>query len=148
MGKICTFFGHRDARPDLYMLKEQIRRLIEDRDVTTFWCGGYGAFDRAAAKTVWELQREYQYIRLILVLAYPPRSRNGIDPIYDGFLYPEFLKDTPQKLCIIRRNEWIAENCDIAVCFIDHPSGGAYYGYRTARENGKVIYNLGLLPRG
>lgn len=146
MGKICTFFGHRDAQPDIQELKQLLRERIEVNDVTTFWCGGYGAFDLAAAKAVDELQKEYGHISLVLVLAYP--LRKPLPALYDSFLYPDFLDTVPKKLCIIKRNEWMAKNCDIAICMVDHSYGGAYYGYRVAQRNQKLIYNLGNLnPR-
>ena len=143
MGRICTFFGHRDAEPDIQKLKQLLREMIECQNVTTFWCGGYGAFDLAAAETVHYLQEEYGHIRLILVLAYP--LRKPLPAMYDNSLYPAFLEAVPKKLAIIKRNEWMAQNCDIAVCLVDHSHGGAYYGYRIARCNQKTIYNLGGL---
>ena len=146
MGRICTFFGHRDAEPDTQKLMRLIRELIENQNVTTFWCGGYGAFDLAAAEAVHCLQEEYEHISLILVLAYP--LRKPLPALYDSSLYPPFLESVPKKLAIIKRNEWMAQNCDIAVCMVDHSHGGAYYGYRIARRNQKRIYNFGSLGTG
>ena len=94
MGRICTFFGHRDAEPATQRLKQLIRELIENQDVTTFWCGGYGAFDLAAAEAVHCLQEEYEHISLILVLAYP--LRKPLPALYDSSL-PTFFGGGTQK---------------------------------------------------
>ena len=68
--------------------------MIEFQNVTTFWCGGYGAFDLAAAETVHYLQEEYGHIRLILVLAYP--LRKPLPAMYDSSLYPPFWRRYPK----------------------------------------------------
>ena len=85
-------------------------------------------------------------LRYTLVLAYP--LRKPLLALYDSSLYLPFLEVVPKKLAIIKRNEWMAQNCDIAVCMVDHAHGGAYNGYRIARRNQKRIYNFGSLDTG
>ena len=46
------------------------------------------------------------------------------------------------KAAITKRNEWMIENCDLLVCFIEHNSGGAYKAMRHAAKLGIKTINL------
>lgn len=62
MGKICAFFGHREARlsnTEIQKLKETIRDLVCNYDVDTFWSGGYSNFDSDAVNIVEELKKRF-----------------------------------------------------------------------------------------
>ena len=61
---------------------------VTEFGVSTFWCGGMGAFDMFAASAVKHLQTECPHLRLLLVLAYLPAQSAEIPDIYDGSLYP------------------------------------------------------------
>ena len=89
MNQTCAFFGHRDICTDICVpLEVQIRRVVTEFGVSTFWCGGMGAFDMFAASAVKHLQTEFPHLRLLLVLAYLPAQSAEIHDIYDGSLYP------------------------------------------------------------
>ena len=124
--KVCTFFGHRDAyQPDPSALENAIREAIEAHGITCFWCGGYGAFDSAAAQAVRRLKKVYPHIELVLVYAYLPEGKDERADSYDATLFPEGLETAPRRFAIARRNEWMARNCDVAIGYIRHAWGGA-----------------------
>ena len=60
MRKVCAFFGHRDTSSKIEpLIEKQIRRLIIEKGVNTFWIGGYGWFDIYASGILRKLKREY-----------------------------------------------------------------------------------------
>lgn len=143
MSKVCAFFGHRDLDGDIAgALESAVYKTIQT-GTTTFWCGGYGAFDSLAAHTVQKLKKEYPQIQLIRILAYLPVTHEDWTDYYDGTIYPEGLEVVPRRFAIRKRNDWMAQNCDIAITYVNHDFGGAYQAWKKAMRQGKEIYNLG-----
>ena len=121
------FFGHRVVYEDITIeLHEAIRKAIEEYGVTTFWCGGYGAFDEKAAGAVFRIKQRYPEIELLLIRAYLPKQRDQLPEIYDGSIYPEGLENVPKRFAISHRNQWMATNCDMVIAYIKHGYGGAF----------------------
>jgi len=144
--KICAFFGHRDAGAEvLDGLEQQVRRAVIERGITVFWHGGCGRFDRMAAETVMKIKKEFPQIRLEMVRAYLRVERQKELALYDDSLYPEGLENVPPRLAISRRNQWMAKKCDLVICLINHPFGGAYSACLEAKRGQKEIWNLGTL---
>lgn len=96
-GKICCFFGHRDApdtlADDLYTAAEEMVLL---EGVTTFLVGGHGNFDFLAAQTVRQLRMVYPHIRLVLVAAYASALRSP--KVREGGFDEAFVPDTLAKV--------------------------------------------------
>lgn len=56
--KSCAFFGHRTLESDLMRhLEKAINTMIQEYRITTFWCGGYGAFDKKQRGQFIKLER-------------------------------------------------------------------------------------------
>lgn len=108
-----------------------------------FWCGGYGAFDQCAAGTVYRLKKKYPHIKIVLIQAYLPK--HPISEIYDQSIFPERVEIGPPRFAISRRNQWIIENCDCAICYVNHQYGGAYSAYKKLLRESKILTNLGKL---
>lgn len=120
MRKICAFFGHREIPENLApQLQAAIRRAICEFGITEFWDGGYGQFDNLAAETVAQLKEEYPHIILRLIRAYPPKY-SGTPTPFDSSHCPSFLDQFPGKWRIPRRNLYMAEQCDLAICYVTH----------------------------
>lgn len=143
MGKICTFFGHRQMHVDSVSLEKAIRTAIEQHGTDTFWCGGYGDFDRHAAASVQQLKGNYPHIRLIHVYAYLPKKMERLSEYYDGSIYPEGLEAVPQRFAISKRNQWMVDHCDILICAVFLQTGGAYQAFRRAVSRNKTILSIG-----
>lgn len=145
MERVCAFFGHREIWKDISVpLEEAVRMAITDYGITNFWVGGYGQFDSCAAGCVRRLKREFPNVRLQLVLAYLPMGEDPLTSSYDSTIYPEGLELVPKRFAISKRNQWMANYCDIAIAYVNQAYGGAYQGYRTAKRK-KLVINLGSL---
>ena len=61
--------------------------------------------------------------------------------LYDEIVYPE-LESVPWKFAISKRNEWMVEQADIVIAFVDHDWGGAATTLQYAKRKKKTIINL------
>jgi len=146
---IITFIGHGKLSIE-ESLKAKIAKTIENcikNGADTFYCGGYGAFDYACAKTVNELKAKYPEVKSFYITPY---ITDGVreklkyieeSKFYDGTIYPE-LENVPLKFAISKRNESMIDSADIIIAFIDHHFGGAYTSFRYAKRRKKTIINL------
>lgn len=143
MNRICAFFGHREIWQDISgQLEQAIRTVITENNITTFWVGGYGQFDSRAEGIVRRLKKEFPHIALILILAYLPTDKNPSSDIYDDTIYPEGLELVPKRFAISKRNQWIANNCDMIIACVQRDYGGAYTACKYAEGKGKPIINI------
>ena len=64
--KSCFFIGHREADERLLLqLIRTIEQLVSQENVTCFYVGGYGGFDRIAAGAVKQVKRRHPEIILM-----------------------------------------------------------------------------------
>lgn len=149
MGKVCAFFGHRYISAGLKPeIEKAAVKLIDEKDVDTFWVGGYGEFDKAAASVVRDIQLRCPHIRLILIVAYA-RQLHAYGDIFpfDGFDYPDIVECAPRKFAISARNRYMALNADFVIAHLCRDYGGAYDAARTARNHGKPVLEI-KMPAG
>ena len=114
---------------------EDTQKLIE-QGATTFYLGGYGAFDSLAASVLREQKKQYPQIELVLVLAYLNTGRNTSG--YDSTVYPP-LETVPRRFAISHRNRWMVESADVVVAYVLHDWGGAATTLRCAKQKKKQI---------
>ena len=117
--KTCFLIGHRDAPGEL---RERLARALDEaivRDgVTEFVVGQYGAFDRMAAGCLAEAKKAYPELRLLLLLPYHPAERPvDLPQGFDASFYPPGMEQVPQRLAIVRANEYMARHCDLLICY-------------------------------
>ena len=109
-----TFCGHAQISQSEKIEKwlyDVTQKLIE-QGATTFYLGGYGAFDSLAASVLREQKKQYPQIELVLVLAYLNTGRNTSG--YDSTVYPP-LETVPRRFAISHRNRWMVESADVVV---------------------------------
>lgn len=137
-----TFCGHKEVLDQTivrqWLLSTCQALILQGADV--FYLGGYGMFDSLCASVLRELKPEYDYIRLILVLPY--LNSNLITDGYDETIYPP-LESVPKKFAILRRNEWMVQESDIVVAYVNHGWGGAAKTLQYARRKRKRIILYG-----
>ena len=142
--KSCFFIGHRDADEGLLpCLTDTAKRLVTDCDVTRFYVGGYGNFDRLSGKTVIFLKNSFPDIRLFLVIPYHPAERPVLTPQgYDGTYYPQGMECVPRKFAIVRANRRMIDESDYLVAFVWHPASNAreFLEYARRREKKGLIH--------
>ena len=139
--RICTFFGHRDAPPEIKtVLREVLVDLIENHGVRQFYVGNHGNFDAAARSLLAEFECTHA-IQYDVVLAYVP---DHTDPFFETYhtILPEGIETVPRRFAIDHRNRWLAEHCDIAITYVVSPAGGAAKFRELARRKNKTIIEL------
>ena len=137
-----TFCGHAQISQSEKIEKwlyDVTRKLIE-QGATTFYLGGYGAFDSLAASILREQKKQYPQIELVLVLAYLNTERNTSG--YDSTVYPP-LETVPRRFAISHRNRWMVESADVVVAYVLHDWGGAATTLRWAKQKKKQIISYG-----
>lgn len=137
---ICAFFGHRDAPLEIRdKLKKTIISLIEERDVTEFYVGNNGNFDRMALSVLKELSEMYQQIDYYVVYAYlPEKGGEG----FEHTIYPEGIETVPKRFAIDYRNRWMVGQANVVVAYVRRSFGGAAKFVDMAERQGKDVINL------
>lgn len=136
----CAFFGHRDAPLEIRdKLKKTVINLIEERDVTEFYVGNNGNFDRMALSVLKELSEMYPQIGYCVVYAYLP-EKGGED--FEHTIYPEGIETAPKRFAIDYRNRWIVGQADIVIAYVKRSFGGAVKFVDMAERQGRTIINL------
>ena len=148
MPKSCFFIGHREADERLLSrLKDTVERLITEENVSYFYVGGYGGFDRTAAHAVIDAKKQYTDITLMLVLPYHPAERPVETPYgFDGTYYPEGLEKVPKQYAIVRANKIMVNTSDWLVCYVRHGASNSRnlleYAQRREKKGLIQIQNL------
>lgn len=136
----CAFFGHRDAPSEIRdRIKETVIDLIEEKDVTEFYMGNNGNFDRMALSVLKELSEMYPQVNYYVVYAYLP-EKGGED--FKHTIYPEGIENVPKRFAIDYRNRWIVGRTDIVVAYVGRSFGGAAKFVDMAERQGKDVINL------
>lgn len=107
MEKKCCCFGHRYIYTDISSkIEQEIVALIEDKNVSIFYTGGMGDFDRAFCSVVRKVKHKYTWIKLNLVKPYFTKDLNVNKDFYqmnyDSIIIPEELIGVHYKSAIKR----------------------------------------------
>lgn len=147
---IVSFFGHKTIRC-CYDISTQIENVIlkniHYQEKVFFYCGGYGDFDMMCASVCRTIAEkipncEIVYITPYMTEAHQQKIKHFIDiKTYDSVIFPP-LEKVPPKYAIIRRNEWMVEQADIIIAYVEHCFGGAYTAIEYARKKKKRVINL------
>lgn len=142
--KSCFFIGHREADERLLpTLTAVIDRMIAEEQVSLFYIGGYGGFDRIAATAVMRMKLQHPEITLMLVLPYHPAERPIETPYgFDGTYYPEGLEKVPRRYAIVRANEIMAKQSDWLISYVRHGASNSRRILEYARKQGTACINI------
>ena len=142
--KSCFFIGHREADERLLpILTAAIERLITEEQVSFFYVGGYGGFDRIAATAVKRMKLQHPEIILMLVLPYHPGERPiETPPGFDGTYYPEGLEKVPRRYAIVRANEIMARQSDWLISYVRHGASNSLRILEYAQKQGTAFINI------
>lgn len=136
---LCTFFGHADAPKEIEpTLRKLIINLIETENVKTFYVGNNGNFDVIVQNILHQLSDLYQ-IQCYLILAYLPKHT---DEYILPTLFPEGLEFKPPKFAIDYRNQWMINNADYVITFVNRTVGGSVKFKAIAEKKGKIVINI------
>lgn len=140
----AVFIGHSNCQLSVEAVKGEIRKMIEN-GVDKFYNGGMGAFDAICARAVHELKGEFPQTESLLVIPYLS-FKCSFERLFDGSLYPEGLEKFYYKAAIIKRNEFMVDNSDVALCYV-YTIGGAAKTYARAVNKGLGLYHLCQPPK-
>lgn len=147
---IITFIGHSRLflKDDLKeKIVESVSRIATKDEKITFYCGGYGDFDRIALTSCHYIKSKYKNVEIVYVTPYltkPHQEKINVligERVYDSIIYPP-IESVPPKLAIIKRNEWMIDKSEIIISFVEHSYGGAYRSFKYAKKRDKKIINL------
>ena len=141
----CTFIGHRNCPREIKeLLYNTIKNLIVKKNVTSFYVGTQGAFDKLVYEVLCELEKEHK-IKVFVVLAYLERVSK--DEYYDveKTVFPEELANVPLRFAIRRRNSYMINQADYIVTFLNTTFTNTYKNIEEAVKKNKIIINLGSL---
>lgn len=152
---ICSFAGHSNYNPnkdEIQNLYNLIEKLITQKGVTEFGIGNYGSFDSISAHAVYDFKNKYKNIKLCLVIPYITKKITEYKELYkkyDEIIMANIPAGTPVKYRIIKCNEYMVNNSDYLIAYVNHNWGGAAktYNYALKKKNKQTIeiYNIGNL---
>ena len=139
-----ALFGHRDfcqhKRLDdsLYPL---IKDLLRTKTFVEIYIGRDGEFDIYVASIIKRVQTAAgtENSDLNLVLPYVRKDIEYYERYYDHVIIPT---SAHPKIAITKRNEWVVEQADLVICYIERKKGGSYAAMRYAENMGKAVLNL------
>ena len=145
-----AFFGHAN-----YLSKEEdgktVILLIEQKakgERVDFYLGGYGSFSSFGYSCAINYRKKYAETRIFFVTPYLGRwldeSRAYLTAKYDDILFPP-IENVPPRFAILRRNEWIIDQVDFVVFYVNRNYGGAYRAMRYCMRKQREYKNIGLL---
>mgnify|MGYP005760100509 CR=1 FL=1 len=137
-------FGHRDFRAHRRLddtLYPYLKELLRTKPFLEIYMGRDGEFDRYAASVLKRVQDAMgkENSELNLVLPYMKKDIEDFEKYYDRVIIPIIAHP---KMAITMRNEWMVENADLVLCYIERKTGGAYTAMKYAIEHEKEIVNL------
>ena len=147
---IITFLGHRSIYQCEALSNELKNIIIEETkqsDHTLFYCGGYGDFDNLCARVCRSIANQIPNCEIIYITPYLCTSKRKKEEfwynsnIYDSVIYPP-LESVPPKFAITKRNEWMVNQADLIIAFVNQSYGGAYKSLNYAKRKKKRIINL------
>ena len=137
---IVTFCGHSQIGSPEKIQKdlEAAVHSVLNRGATRFYLGGYGDFDRLAAKVLYRLKTSYPEIESVLVLPYLEMKADSV--FYSRTCYPP-IEHVPRRFAIAHRKRWMVDVADVVIAYVQHDWGGAYQTLKYARRREKrIIY--------
>ena len=135
-----SFFGHADFSCSLELKNRLITLLTNIANncdsKLEFFFGEYGAFDSFA----YDCCKKINFSNAKFTYVLPYLTTKPIKQ-YNEIVYPP-LENVPKRLAIIKRNEWIVNNSDLIIFYVNRNFGGAYRTFEYAKRKNKAIYNL------
>ena len=141
-----SFIGHRELYRIRY-IEDRIENLARDllfkNEYVEFYVGRNGDFDISVASAIKRAQKDFgnHNSSLILVLPYHAKDEEYYEKFYDEVCLPIDSK-THFKAAITKRNEWLIDNSDLLIAYVETESGGAYKTMKYAEQKGVEIINI------
>ena len=144
-----AFIGH-SVIYGQYRLEDKIEDLIREKlhmkEYVELYVGRNGDFDISVASATKRAQEAlgHHNSSLVLIQPYPMKDDPYYEKFYDEVWYPIDSKTHP-KAAIAKRNQWMMENADLLIAYVEPwRKGGAYTAMKYANKLEKEIINLAV----
>lgn len=140
----ALFIGNRDCYNVKDELIEQAIITAIEAGITTFLNGGQGYFDRRCASIVHSLKKRYPFIRSHLVIPYRTFESRDCE-LFDEIIFPfeEHIESCYTYMGNIeKRNRFMVNQSYVAICFLNHTTGGAGKTLAYARKRNLIIIDV------
>ena len=127
---IITFCGHSNIKLneiEKLLLKKILIEEIKKDPLTKFYLGGYGNFDNLCLQILREIKIDFNNIEILFITPYINADYYKFKfakEYYDDVIFPP-LENTPYRLAIIKRNEWMINSANLVISYVKHSWGGA-----------------------
>ena len=149
----CAFTGHRNIKDShKKILPDLLARAIGyayDKGCRRFVTGGALGFDTVAAREVLRFRINHPDATLVLFLPCLDQDAGWSEGQRDSYEYilsradeVKYISENYDKACMKRRNQAMADECDIMIAYVSRDYSGAAQTMRMAQTLGKETYNL------
>ena len=142
-----ALFGHRYISSIDFIekkLTDIISEMLETIEYIEVLIGRNGDFDVFGASALKQLQKTFgkERILITLVLPYVTKDIEYYEKYYDAVIIPDCLESLHPKSKFKKRNEWIIDNCELLICFVEQKYGGAYTAFKYAEKHKIKTINI------
>ena len=149
----CAFTGHRNIKQDHRIgMSDLLSRAIKfayEKGCRKFITGGALGFDTAAAREIIRFRMTHPDVCFVLFLpcldqdsGWTVRQQDFYDYMLSSADEVRYVSESYDKSCMKRRNEAMAEECDIMIAYVGRDRSGSSQTLRMAQSLGKESYNL------
>ena len=146
--RACAITGHRilEKNFDGEKTKKEIRRLIEEENVSVFYCGMALGFDMYVCEYLQKIRSEYPQIKVIACIPCPEQADKF--PYSEKRRYERLVSDCDEKKvlsshytngCMFKRNRYMVDNAAFLLAHCIKETGGSAYTVSYAREKGVAV---------
>ncbi len=144
---IITFCGHSSyfkTEEDKKEILKSLKEISGDSDIT-FLLGGYGSFDSFARDCAYLYKTNHPNSKVVFVSPYLGKwldeRKDALKELYDEIVYPE-IEAVPPKFAILKRNQWMVNQADYVIAYVNLHYGGAYQTLLYAHKHFKPYKNI------
>ena len=151
--KNCSFTGHRSIP---YSHEERLSSLLGraiayayEEGCRNFYTGGAIGFDTMAARQLISFRISHRDVKIIVAVPCKDQDAMWTDAQKDNYAFILsnadeiiFVSEEYTKDCMRKRNEYLADVCDILIAYSGRSSSGSAQTVRMAEARGKTVYNL------
>lgn len=149
----CAFTGHRNIKESHKLaLPDLLARAVAyayEKGCRRFIAGGALGFDTLAAREVLRFRISHPDVSLVLFLpcldqdaGWSGRQRDSYEYILSRADEVRFVSENYDKSCMKRRNQAMADECDIMIAYVSRDYSGSAQTLRMVKSQGKETYNL------
>ena len=151
--KNCAFTGHRSIpgshEQNLSAILDRAIFYAYEEGCRNFYTGGAIGFDTMAARKLISFRISHRDVKIIVAVPCKDQDAKWTDAQKDDYAFILsnadeiiFISEDYTADCMKKRNEYLADVCDILIAYSSRARSGSGQTVRMAKERGKEVYNL------